>query len=119
MGRDETGAGRSVKESAPMLALRYLVRLRGKKTLFNVPISLSVDFTPGTRLLARRVHLRRNYTNCLALEAVSFTPENKAPSVMVQLRENESSCFFTSFLHKVKIFQPLSFIALKLLISLE
>lgn len=118
MGHDETGA-ESIKESTLMLAFRYLVRLRGKKILFNVLISPSVDFTPGTRLLARCVYLRRNDANCLVLEAVWFTPENKDYSVMVQLRENESLCFFPPFLNKVKIFQPPSFIALKLLISLE
>lgn len=91
MGRDETGAG-SMKESTLMLALKYLVRPRGKMILFNVLISLSVDFTPGTRLSARCVHPRRNYANCLVLEAVWFTPENKDHSVMVQLRENESLC---------------------------
>lgn len=73
-----------------MLALRGLVRARGKKMLFNVLISPSVDFTPGTRLLARRVRLRRNYTNGLALEAARFAPENKEPSVMIQLRANGS-----------------------------
>lgn len=39
---------------------------------------------------------------------------------MVQLRENEGLWGFPPpFLNKVKIFQPCSFIALKLLISLE
>ncbi|KQK81696.1 Fibroblast growth factor receptor 2 [Amazona aestiva] len=52
-GHDETGA-ESMKESVLMLALRDLVRPRGKTTLFNALISPSVDFTPGTRLLARR-----------------------------------------------------------------
>lgn len=108
-----------MKESALMLALRDLVRPRGKKTLFNVLISPSVDFTPGTRLLARCVHLRRNYTDCLVLEAVWFTPENKDHGVMVQLREKASVCFPLPFLNKVKIFQPPGFTALKLLISLE
>lgn len=89
MGHDETGVG-SMKESTLMLALRCLVRARGKKILFNVLISPSVDFTPGTRLLARRVRLRRNYTNCLVLEAARFAPENKEPSVMIQLRANGS-----------------------------
>lgn len=98
MGHDETRA-ESMKESTLMLALRYLVRPRGKKILFNVLISPSVDFTPGTKLLARCVHLRRNYANCLVLEAVRFTPENKGYSVMVQLRENESLwVFFPPFL---------------------
>lgn len=59
-----------MKESALMLALRDLVRPRGKKILFSVLISPSVDFTPGAWLLARYVQLRRNYADRFELEAV-------------------------------------------------
>lgn len=73
----------NMQVSLLMPALRCWVRPRGKKTLFHVLIRLSVDFTPGTWLLARCAHLRRNYIDCSALEAVQFAPKNKGHSVMV------------------------------------
>lgn len=95
-GHDETGAG-SVKESALMLALRYLVRPRGKMMLFSVLISLSVDFTPGTWLLARCVQLRRNYTKCLELEAVGVHSWKQRPWCDGSATQKwKLMCFFSS-----------------------